>query len=101
MRCFNSARVIVGQLGASMLNIGFAPPGCRIIEIATDNYVMNDTWFLAKVTGHRYSRLMVHGGRDEELTVVPFTFEVPLAEALALIDDVVARARRDEHSPDA
>lgn len=91
VRCFGRARVIVGQLGAGMLNIGFAPAGCRVIEIASDNYGANDTWFLAAVMGQRYSRLVVDGGRAEATTLTGFRFDVPLAAALSLIDDVLTR----------
>jgi capsular polysaccharide biosynthesis protein len=91
VRCFGRARVIVGQLGAGLFNAGFAPPGCRVIEIATHNYGLNDVWFLCGVLGHRFSRIMAHGGTEDEFAVTPFTFALPLAPALALIDDVLNR----------
>ncbi len=91
VRCFARARVIVGQLGAGLLNVGFAPAGCRVVEIVSHNYTANDVWFLCAVLGHRFSRLMVHGNVDGTMTTGAFDFEVPLAPALALVDDVLGR----------
>jgi capsular polysaccharide biosynthesis protein len=51
---FGQARVIVSVFGASLLNIGFAEPGCRVMEIRPET--SNDPWtmHLCARMGHFY-----------------------------------------------
>jgi len=57
VRIASSAKMIVGPIGASLVNMIFAPPGCRIIVLApfytgaSYNFFLN----LASVLGHKVS----------------------------------------------
>ena len=91
VRCFSRARIVVGQLGAGLTNVGFAPQGCHLLELTTHNYTGNDYWFMSYVLRHRFSRLMIRSEREDELTLSDFSFEVPIEATLAAIDLALAR----------
>lgn len=61
---FSGAKMIVGTFGAEFTNIGFANPGCSIIEIRTD--VSDDPWsmHLSAQMGHQY--ICVAGKLDHD-----------------------------------
>jgi hypothetical protein len=62
---FSAATVIVGTFGAEFTNIGFADPGCTIIEIRTD--VSDDPWsmHLSAQMGHQYTCIAGKLDRDQ------------------------------------
>ncbi|MGI4950639.1 MAG: glycosyltransferase family 61 protein [Janthinobacterium lividum] len=91
--CFARARIVVGQLGAALVNIGFAPPGCAVVEIASGNYTSNDYLLLSSLFGHRFSRVLapvdtetVHTHRTD------FSFTVPIEQVLDAVDAALAAA---------
>jgi capsular polysaccharide biosynthesis protein len=53
------ARIIVSQLGAALSNMPFAPAGCTIIEVGTDNYTSNEYLYIAHLLNQRFVRVMV------------------------------------------
>jgi len=54
--CAN-ASIIVAPHGAGMTNMIFAPPGCSIVELIPERYMVRFFWQLATDCGHRYSVL--------------------------------------------
>lgn len=89
--CFAGASVVIGQLGAGLANIGFAPPGCTVIEICSTNYTSNDYWFISHFMNHRFIRLMIEADTDDLFTLNDFSFDVPLESTLASIDRILAK----------
>ena len=59
---FAAARVIVGAHGSRMANIGFAAPGCIIVEIMPSGFYGPWIERLAAVLGHAYVGIDVLSG---------------------------------------
>ncbi len=57
-QAMSRAEIVVGQFGAALWNLGFAPPGGVAIEIAVDAYASNEYLYLAKLVGLRFVRVM-------------------------------------------
>lgn len=56
---FSRARVIVAAHGAGLTNLVFAPPGARVIEIASDNIAhMDDFRVIARELGQPFTTLV-------------------------------------------
>ena len=87
--CLANASVIVGQLGAALVNIAFAPSSAWVIELASRNYASSDYWQLSSLLGQRFVRIVAPASEDGE-TLTDFSFEVPLAATLESIDRVCA-----------
>ncbi len=51
----SSAELVVGESGAAMANIGFCPPGARVLEIQPERFVENWTRGMCFHFGHRWS----------------------------------------------
>jgi capsular polysaccharide biosynthesis protein len=94
---FSRAEIIVGALGAGLTNIGFAPPGCAVIEILPD--AVAETWIahLSHVLGHRFVYIVAKAvdakdtlwaGRPR--TDVEFDYETPLPQTIAAVDEFLA-----------
>ena len=82
---FSAARVIVGPLGSGLANVGFAPPGCVVIEILPSSYL--DTWIfhLTALRGQRYAPIIANVRESDAREIemggtrhrdVSFTYEV-------------------------
>ena len=55
IEAFSAARVIAGPHGSGLANIGFAPPGCVVVDLLLST--VPDPWIcrLSAVLGHRYA----------------------------------------------
>src|SRR5262249_38558770 len=51
----SAARVVVGPHGAGLTNIGFAPPGCVVIEIMPEPHLQPWIFRLTALLGQRYA----------------------------------------------
>ena len=61
----SSAEMVVGESGAAMANLGFCPPGAKVLEIQPERFVENWTRGMCFHFGHRWS---VYLGRvDSEM----------------------------------
>lgn len=58
IQTFANAKVIVGQHGAGLTNIGFAPSDCKVIEILSENYINICYWRLTQVLDHKYAYIV-------------------------------------------
>ena len=90
--CVSDADVIVGQLGAALMNIAFAPRKAWIVELASHNYASLDYWVLATTLGQKFVRILARAPSDDTLTLTDFSFEVPLEATLNAIDQVCLAA---------
>ncbi len=90
--CMSDADVVVGQLGAAMINIAFAPRTAWVVEIASHNYMSADYLVMAATLGQRFARLMCRAPSQDKLTLTDFSFEVPLADTLSAVDRICAAA---------
>lgn len=52
VRCFAGARVMIGESGAAMANIGFADPGARVLEIQPECFLDGWTRGACRMLGH-------------------------------------------------
>lgn len=52
---FSNAKVIVGQHGGALTNIGFCRPGTKLLEIVGETYVNPCFWGIAHISGVLYA----------------------------------------------
>ena len=72
---FSSADVICGMMGAALVNLVFAKPHCRVIEIRPPGFSYNSLWHAyARILGIPFTAIT---GRDDE------TGDIPNAEQIA------------------
>ena len=88
--CVSEADVIVGQLGAALMNIAFAPRTAWVVELASHNYTSPDYWMLATTLGQRFVRILARADAEETLTLTDFSFDIPLVPTLDSIDRIIA-----------
>lgn len=85
---FSRAKIIVGQMGASMAHILFAPPGCVIVEITTSNFHSNEYLYAASLLDLRYVRVMVDVPPQQIRTAGSFDFAAPIEAIIASVEAV-------------
>ena len=87
MRLMSQAQIVVGQFGAALWNLGFAPRGCAVVEITVDAYAGAEFLFLSSLLGLRFVRVMASAGisaADAGRGRV-FSFEAPVDDILAVV----------------
>jgi capsular polysaccharide biosynthesis protein len=86
-RLMARAEIVVGQFGAALWNLGFAPPGGVAVEISVDAYASNEYLFLAKQAGLRFIRVMasVDVAVADAARGFAFGFEAPIAAIVAIV----------------
>ena len=86
-RLMSRAEIVVGQFGAALWNLAFAPPGGVAIEIAVDAYASNEYLFLSSLVGLRFIRVMaaVDVAAVEAARGRAFSFEAPIQDILAIV----------------
>ena len=91
-RLMSGAEIVVGQFGAALWNLGFAPPGGVAIEIAVDAYASNEYLYLASLVGLRFIRVMagVNVAAVEAARGSAFSFEAPIPDILAIVRNLLA-----------
>ena len=91
IRTFAEAAVIVAPHGAALVNLVFASPGARVIELFPTGSLLPDFWRLASgVPGLEYRYLSAPGGRlrqTRQSTIVR-DIDVDLAALIRLLDEV-------------
>jgi capsular polysaccharide biosynthesis protein len=62
-----SVQVLVGVMGATLTNMVFAPPGCRIVALTPELMVDKFYWQLASICGHEYVEFVteMHGHGEQ------------------------------------
>jgi capsular polysaccharide biosynthesis protein len=102
MKTFSSARMIVGPSGAALTNMGFAPPGCMVVEIFPSVFRHGWNLNLAALMGHRYTYVVAAVTEDRITPVevggrivenVKFEYEAPVARVVETVADILASAR--------
>lgn len=91
-RLFTEARVFVTLHGAALANILYMPPGSHVVEIMPPNYTKPTFKNLAKLTGVRYTRVMIEHSKHSCGAVAI------RCEAAELRDVVVDLGKQDIHS---
>ncbi len=93
VRLFASAKVVVGEAGAALANIGFCHPGTSVLEIQTAAF--GDSWIRAtcRIFGHRWhlfraENIPPHTGQQMAFRVDPLEFR---NAATAVLDGVGSR----------
>jgi predicted O-methyltransferase YrrM len=66
IRIFSKAKLIVAQHGAGLINMAFAPPGCKIIEIMCENYINISLWRLSQLLGFKYAYIVAKEQEDQK-----------------------------------
>ena len=97
---FSRARIIVGQTGAALANICFAPLGAKILELMPDCYQDQWTRSMSFLFGHRWHVYFCKVSEADKRGTRPgaafhpnadFSFDVPLddfEEALKVVESV-------------
>ncbi|WP_237213222.1 glycosyltransferase 61 family protein [Falsiroseomonas oryziterrae] len=89
---FTEARLIVGPHGAGLSNIGFAPPGCSIVEIFQSSFVWPQFARLAGLLGHRY-RCFTQAETAPD-PAEPDSWTLDIDAFLAFLDPILEKAAR-------
>jgi len=86
-RLLSRAEIVVGQFGAALWNLAFAPAGGVAIEISVDAYASNEYLFLSKLVGLRFIRVMATANvaAADAARGRAFVFEAPIQEIVAII----------------
>jgi capsular polysaccharide biosynthesis protein/tetratricopeptide (TPR) repeat protein len=66
IQTFGNAKVIVGQHGAGLTNIGFAPFNCKVVEIFSENYINICYWRLTQVLEHKYAYIVAEADEAQK-----------------------------------
>ena len=92
-RLMSRAEIVVGQFGAALWNLAFAPPGGVAIEISVDAYASNEYLFLSKLAGLRFIRVMATANvaAVDAARGRAFAFEAPIQEIVAIIRSLKAQ----------
>jgi capsular polysaccharide biosynthesis protein len=91
-RLMARAEIVVGQFGAALWNLGFAPPGGVAIEIAVDAYASNEYLYLSQLVGLRFIRVMATADVAAAAAArgSSFSFEAPVEEIVAIARGLMA-----------
>ena len=92
VRAFAGAEIIVGNCGAALTNLVFAPRGCTLFALTSEHMRGSFFWDLAALKGARYVDLhgtAVSGDRDAT-PLMDRDFTVDVARFSALLADLVA-----------
>ena len=79
---FSQADTIVTAHGANCANLVFAPPGAKVIELVPASYIHPMYWFLSKLAGHFYGRVICPDEGPQKLMTLDFNALVSALEAL-------------------
>ncbi len=82
IKVFSEAEVIIGQFGAALWSMPFAPRGGAFIEISTTNYGSFEYLALANIMGRELVQIMVEPSSEGYVDNVVFRFEAPIPEVL-------------------
>jgi hypothetical protein len=61
IRIFSQAEAVCGLHGSALTNILWAPPGCRVLELCADNFILGSFEWLARCLNQPHSYLMFPG----------------------------------------
>lgn len=81
---FSKAKIIIGQLGAALWSMPFAPKGGTYIEISTSNYASNEYVSIANLMNRNSIQIMVdpieEGGKND----VVLSFNAPIDQIISI-----------------
>lgn len=69
IRIFSRAETICGLHGSALTNILWAPPGCRVLELCADNFILGSFEWLARCLNQPHDFLMFPGDRHRMIKV--------------------------------
>ncbi|MGO8973335.1 MAG: glycosyltransferase 61 family protein [Steroidobacteraceae bacterium] len=78
----SNAKLIVGQLGAALWNLPFAPKGGKVVEICTNNYTTNEYFYISHLMQHDFVRVMVTPEDEGD----SFKFFAPIDELRKIVN---------------
>lgn len=89
IKSFKNAKFIIGQLGAALWSMPFAPRGGIFIEISTSNYASNEYISIANLMGRKSVQVMVNpnekGGRND----VVLSFTAPIDNIVDIVKRLI------------
>lgn len=85
-----NAQIVIGQFGAALWNVSFAPKGSWLIEIATHNWISNEYLYAAHLARQRFSRIMIEPAVVEPSTENPndFDFAAPIEKIVSIVQSI-------------
>jgi capsular polysaccharide biosynthesis protein len=99
---FSNAKIIVGESGAAMANIVFAPPGCQVVEIMPEHRnrpwvkklcgLLDLDWYciFASVPPTKRKTTVIQGVQFDNLD---FSYEVNTAYVIEAVDRAIGKAK--------
>ena len=84
LHVMSQAKIVVGQFGAALWNMVFAPAGAVLVEISSSNYATNEYLYLSHLMSHRFIRVMT----QKEGTAYDgarFSFACPVESIAAIV----------------
>jgi len=88
---FACAQIIVGQHGAGLTNMLFAPQGAYVIEFTNPTYAADHYAQLAESLGHRYAALVSADSGDQTAALYR-NIVVPINELKRIVEHIVGAA---------
>lgn len=89
VKSFKNAKFIIGQLGAALWSMPFAPRGGVFIEISTSNYASNEYISISNLMGRKSVQVMVDpnekGGRND----VVLSFNAPISKIIDIVKRLI------------
>jgi capsular polysaccharide biosynthesis protein len=95
IKAFSRARVIVGQLGAALWSILFAPPGGAFLEISTSNYASYEYVAIANLMDRDIVQIMIDPSQDGYLNDVVFDFDSPIDHVVNVARTLISEDRSE------
>ncbi|GJE60246.1 glycosyltransferase family 61 protein [Methylobacterium trifolii] len=94
VRAFSRARLVIGQLGAALWNLPFAPRGGAFVEISTRNYASNEYVAISQLMGRCAVQIMVDRSAEDYRDDVAFAFDCPIAQTVEIAQTLMAELER-------
>lgn len=89
VKAFSKARIIVGQLGAALWSMPFAPKGGTFVEISTSNYASNEYVSIANLMGRKSVQVMVDPLEKSGINDVVLSFNAPIEAIVDIVNQLI------------
>ena len=89
IRLFSNAKVVIGQLGASLSHVLFMPKGCVVVEITNPGWHSNEFWYLASLLKIWFVRFMIEVDPAKSIRKGEFSFEVSVADVVRTVKELI------------
>jgi capsular polysaccharide biosynthesis protein len=93
IKAFSRARVIIGQLGAALWSMPFAPRGGSYVEILTSNYASFEYLAIANLMDRDLVQIMVDPCKDGFRDNAVFSFDAPIEHIVRAAKTLISESR--------